>query len=404
MKRIILCFFLFFICSWASVFSLDFGAVIGGNAEIVNAGETTTEAKTTLAPWLSLPMGSNADFFLSLGLSAEHIENWAFVPELFRLEFTIKPISSLFIRAGRIPWQDTSRFTAKGNFDGADAQLDLGKWKIGASVLYTGLLYQNNADINYSETDTTNYATDLDYTDFANTYFAPRRLLASVYADFPSLIAGRGDLSVGLLAQFDFSNAEEAYHTQYLLLRYIHVYKRFDMAAAAALELENTKENGVKAGYAFTLEGGWQAQVPLFIKDRVSLSVFFASGEGPGTAAFFPIVREAQGLALKPCFAGLMVIRANYEARILPVLSAELGFRYFIRTDSITFSDPYNDSYLKDDSYALGAEIDTALLWSPFSDLSFSVTGGLFLPQTGGAFKSGAPVIWSISVGALFSF
>ena len=402
MKRIFFC--IIFLCLCSFIFAVDFGAVLGGNAEMENAGdETVVQAKATIAPWLSLPLG-NADLFLSLGASAEYIENWVFVPELLRLEITFMPISTLLVRAGRIPWQDVSRFTAKGSFDGVDLELDLGKFRIGASALYTGLLYQNTAEINYTESDPADYGAEFDIADFSNTYFAPRRFLASLYAEFPSLVAGRGDLSVGLLAQFDLTDAEEAFHTQYLLLRYTHVYKRLDLAAAAAMEIENTEDRGFKPAYAFVLEGGWQVQAPLFIKDRLSLAVMFASGEGPGTAAFFPIIREAQGLALKPCFSGVMVIRANYEARILSTLSAELGARYFLRNDSITVSSPYEEYDLEDDSYFMGAEINAAVYWAPFSDLTFSLAGGLFLPQTGKAFASGAPIIWSVNAGAIFSF
>jgi hypothetical protein len=267
-------------------------------------------------------------------------------------------------------------------------------------------LYQNAAEINISPGDPNeaNYAVTVDWADFANTYFAPRRVVTSLYAEFPGFLSPRGNLYAGFLAQFDLSDTAEKYHTQYLLLRYTYAYKRLDLAAAGAAELENTKAGGFKIGYAFSLEGGWQPRLPFVLKDRLSLSARFASGESPGTAAFFPLVREAQGLALKPHFSGLMAIRANYEARFLPSLSAELGARYFIRTDSVKFTDPYKEPYLEDDSYFIGAEIDAALLWVPFSDLSFSLSGALFLPQTGGAFRGGAPLIWSACIGTIFSF
>ncbi|MCL1928482.1 MAG: hypothetical protein FWG07_06800 [Treponema sp.] len=392
-------FFLFvMICgSAALVAAVDFGAALGGSATAENNEDVSIKA--TLAPWLSLPM-NNADFFVSLGATANYKEEIQYVPELFRLEFEWRPAASFAVRAGRIPWLDTTHFTAKGNFDGADILYDFGSWRLGAAALYTGFLFKETAEINASPTDPIDYYVKLDYADFAGTYFAPRRVIAALYGEFPSLVLERGDLYAGVLAQFDLSDAEEAFHTQYLLLRYTHVYKRFDVTAAAALELENTEAGGFKAGYAFALEGGWHAQVPFFIKDRLSLGVRYASGEDPSTAAFYPVVREAQGIALKPVFSGIMVLRANYEARILPSLSAELGVRYFIRTDSIS----YIPDDITDDSYLIGAEIDTSILWVPFSDLSFSLSGGIFLPQTGEAFRSGAPVVWSLSIGAIFSF
>jgi hypothetical protein len=52
----------------------------------------------------------------------------------------------------------------------------------------------------------------------------------------------------------------------------------------------------------------------------------------------------------------------------------------------------------------LGAEVDGAVFWSPFSDLSFSLAGGIYFPQTGQAMASDAPLRWSFRLGAIFSF
>ena len=282
--------------------------------------------------------------------------------------------------------------------DGADFIYDLGKVRLGAAAFYTGLLYKDTADINYSPTDQRDYNEDFDWSDFGNTYFAPRRLFTALYGEFPGLPFKRGHLYAGLLAQFDLSDADEAFHTQYLLLRHILDYKQFDFSVSGAVELENTEDDGLRAAYAVSLEGGWR--IPFFLKNRLSLGMRWASGHGPQTAAFFPLIREAQGLVLKPCLSGIMVIKANFEARLLPSLSAELGGRYFLRTDSTSFTDPD----IENESYALGAEIGASLLWVPFSDLSFSLAGGIFLPGTGGAMAGDTPVRWSLTLGTIFSF
>jgi hypothetical protein len=401
-KKALPCLFIF--CA-AALAALDFGAVVNAEFYLEDYGGADPYGKIIVGPWISFPLGE-ADLYLSAGVHADYFDKMLFIPDIFHLEFSFKPHPSLSVRLGRIAWQDTTRFTAKGAFDGADALWDLGKVRLGAAVLYTGLLYQGAAEINMSPGDPNeaNYAANLDWHDFADTYFAPRRIITSLYAQAPAFLLPRGNFYAGLLAQFDLSDTAEKYHTQYLLLRYSFAYKQFDLAAAGALELENTTAGGVKVAYAFTVEGGWQPQLPFVLKDRLSLSLYYASGQGDYSAAFFPLVGEAQGLALKPHFSGLMIIRANYEARFLPSLSAELGLRYFIRNDSIKFTDPYKDPYLNDESYFIGAEIDATLLWIPFSDLSFSLSGGLFLPQTGGAFRSGAPVIWSLCLGTIFSF
>ena len=360
----------------------DFGAVLSIQTGIGHSDEFTFGGKVTLAPWLSLTFDT-FDIYTSAGLSADYKDDFSFFPELFQLEYSTILFNSLYLRAGRISFTDTSRFTAKGFFDGADVLYSFGKIQLGASAFYTGLLYKDTANINVSPADTKNY-------EAKDSYFAPGRILTSVYGEFFNFPNERGNFHAGLMAQFDLSSD---FHTQYLLLRYNMVYKAFDISASGAAQLGDTK-----MAYAVSVEGGMQLPTPL--TDRLSLGFRWASGGGPSISAFFPVIREAQGLILKPCFSGIMVISANYEARIRPTLSVEAGTRYFLRTDAITFKDPD----IENDSYTLGAEIAVSVLFVPFSDLSLSMTTGVFLPQLGGAMRDGASARWAVSLGAIFSF
>ena len=200
------------------------------------------------------------------------------------------------------------------------------------------------------------------------------------------------------MAQFDLSGADERYHTQYLLLRHALMYKIFDLALSGALELSNTEDDGTKPALAFSAEAG--LQLPTALKDRLSLGLDWASGDGSGTAAFFPVTHEAQGYALEPGFSGIMILRANYHAYFLQSISADIGCRYLIRTDSTSFAAPY----LENDAYPLGLELDAGLLWVPMSDVSLSMKGGIFLPKTGSAWADDAPVLWRLTIGTMLSF
>jgi len=174
-------------------------------------------------------------------------------------------------------------------------------------------------------------------------------------------------------------------------------YKAFDFTVAAAAEFENTADKGSRTALAWLLDGGMQ--LPTQIIDRLSLSIVWSSGEGPSTAAFYPVVRDALGFALKPSLSGMMIIRLNYGARLLPALSADLGFRYFIRTDSESFT----YQYLNNDSYLLGAELNAGILWALFSDLAFTLEGGVLIPSTGDAWERNAPAISRIIAGIKLS-
>lgn len=374
----------------------DFGVVVSEGFLVEDNGETDFASKTTIAPWLSLPLGTS-DFYASAGMGVHYEDKFSFVPELFRMELTLRPSTRLGARLGRVLWQDPTLFTAFGYLDGADLILNLGIIRLGLAGFYTGLLNKDTASINISPDDPKDYSVDFDWSDFGNTYFAPRRILASLYGDFPGLPYGRANIYAGLLAQFDLSNAKESFNTQYLLLRYTFYYKRFDLAAAAAMEFENTVSNGFKLAYAFSMEAGLQTG---FLKDKLSLGLRFASGSGKDTAAFFPVIRESQGAALTPAFSGIMTIRGIYQVRFTPTLAAYLGARYFIRTDTTSFADPY----IVNDSPFLGVETDGSVQWNPFSDLSFSVAGGIHFPKTGTAMAANAPSRWSFRINAIFSF
>jgi hypothetical protein len=372
--------------------ALDTGAIVSGQFNLQNSGETSFGGKFILAPWLSFPLGS-ADAFISAGMHVEFNDGVSVVPDIFNMELSARPADKFYLRAGRILWYDPSRFVAKGRFDGVDAMLDIGIARLGISALYTGLLYRNDNHINISPTDPVDYDAEFSWADFGNTYFAPRRILAALNGEFNPF--RRGNLNAGILAQFDMSSATDPFHTQYFVIRYTHVYRQFDIAAAGAMQLG--KAGGeFKTAYASSLEAGLLTNI--FVKERLSAGMRWSSGEGPHTAAFFPLFREAQGVALKPGFSGMMTLSLNYDMRLLHSLSADIGCRYFIRTDSTSFT----DCDLNNSSYMLGLELGGNLLWVPYSDLAFSLGGGVFFPQTGRAMDG--PVRWCLEIGTIISF
>ena len=396
MKRVFLLAVLIAAFSLTFVFA-DYGAFVQGEFDTVGKDDTGISGSIVFAPWLSLPFGKS-ELSVSAGLHTHISDNTYAAPDLLQLEFS-SSISPLFsFRLGRFNWQDSSGFVAGGRFDGAELFFSPGNIRIGINALYTGLLFKDTADISISPTGTNIYDTPFDWKDFTGTYAAPRRLMASVHGEFPGFPQGRGQLYAGILAQFDFTDASEKLNTQYLLLRHVMVIKAFDLDLAVATELENTETKNVRPAFAYSLEAGLQP--PASFNNRISLGMSWASGKGDYTAAFFPVTLKAQSFVLEPGFSGMMIIRMNYQARILPSLSANLGAFYFIRTDSSSFT----AAHLEPNSYPLGMELAAGAKWIPLSDLSFSLNGGVFLPQTGTAWAADAPVLWRITLGAIFSF
>ena len=360
--------------------------------------------RTLTAPWLSMPLGTDGDLYFSgnLGINYQSSENPVFIPELSRMEIQYRFSSQFSMRSGRFSWRDPSLFTAGGSFDGVEIVYDPGFFTLGAAFLYTGFLHRNSVDVSVSPGDSRDYSALLDWADFSGTYFSVPRFIGSLYGEFPVFPFGRGVLNTGIMVQFDNSGAEEKFNTQYFLLRYTLFYRRWDFAFSGAVQLVNTAARGFMAGFATAAECG--IALPGALTDRLSFGLRWASGAGPVTAAYFPVTREAQGLALRPALTGIMTVRVKYENRINPSLFAEIGGRYFLRTDASSFSDPdLGHQNLGADSYLLGAEFDAGILWVPFSDLSFSFSAGAFFPQTGIAMRQ-ADLRWFINVGTIFSF
>jgi hypothetical protein len=380
--------------------ALDFGGIVNERVESSGAdGEADLRSITMLAPWLSVPWDTG-EFYLSAGVSADWRrggEQLRYVPELFRLEAAFRPASSLTLRAGRLSWDDPSRWTMTGAFDGVDVRAGAGSFTLGGGVYYTGLLYRETANVKGTPGDPVDYTRELDWENFADTYFSPRRVLAVLHGEFPGFPSGRGTLRAAALGQFDLSEAKERLNSQYLLLRYsLDLPRGFDVEAVGAASLIEWQEK-LRWAFAGSFGAGWTPSSAM--ADRVSLVFRGASGEG-GTAPYFPVTAAAQGFVLEPELSGILTLRGAYEARFLPSLSAEAGLRYFMRTDVVTFV----DADLEGDSRFLGGELSASLRWVPFSDLSFTVNGGVFFPKTGTAFRDGAPVRWLFSAGAIVSF
>jgi hypothetical protein len=104
----------------------------------------------------------------------------------------------------------------------------------------------------------------------------------------------------------------------------------------------------------------------------------------------------------RPTLTGIAHIEGAYTARLSDIFSAEVAAAYYFRTDETSFYDPEMDRISK--SPLLGGEIYGALTWTPFTDVSFVLGGGLFLPKTGKVFMDDAAIKYRVLLDAVFSF
>ncbi|MDR1142902.1 MAG: hypothetical protein LBK77_01630, partial [Spirochaetaceae bacterium] len=226
--------FLYAVLPGIAAGALDFGLLISQNPEAGTAGSFTNPGGDnerlewtytgTYRPWLSAEWGKTAKLYLSA--KAETVfeqEEWKpeDMPvrvELGQAEFSWRPADRLFLEAGRIRFEDPAGIIAAGLFDGLKGSAVFGKLRLSAGAFYTGFLYKETAGIVMTSGDAERYALPADYGDM-DTYFASRRVLASVTGEFADLTP-RTSLTLNALAQFDVNGGEQRLHTQYLEARY----------------------------------------------------------------------------------------------------------------------------------------------------------------------------------------
>jgi hypothetical protein len=105
---------------------------------------------------------------------------------------------------------------------------------------------------------------------------------------------------------------------------------------------------------------------------------------------------------LRPEISGLAFAEGAYMRRLFTTLSAEVSAAYFFRTGTGAYTDPELDTLSS--SPLLGAEVYGGLTFAPVSDISFTLGGGVFIPQTGRTIIPDAALRWRVSLGTIFSF
>ncbi|GHV94699.1 hypothetical protein AGMMS50293_10190 [Spirochaetia bacterium] len=389
--------FLFFLAC-LNGFALDYGLVLNQVpiAHNEEAGEGYIDYTGMIQPWISSPLGEQADIFLSGGLTAKYEGKWALLPEVSRFELAYRPLPSLSLELGRFAFSDPLGFVFSGLFDGLGAVWDTGGRRIRAGALYTGLLYKKTAYITM---------TGADLLDFYNqdVYFASSRLAFAINWTVPSVFDSANQLDLGLLAQIDLNNGdvENKLHSQYALAKWSRPLGRgwyMELGGAASLE-----EQDGDAAFAFAFALSF---APFWVPssrpgDRLFFNFRMASGNwSDGLRAFKPVTIEAQGSILRAKLSGLSWAQAGYSILLHEKIQGEVSAAWFLRTDHETFVDHNFD--LISDSPSLGGEVYAGAAWVPESWISLNLGGGVFLPQ--GAYNSDAGLKWRVAAGLLLSF
>jgi len=381
-------FFTVFALLPISISAFDFGLITNQYMGLGGQGdeENNFNYKADILPRLSFPAGDTGDFILSAGftMGVGNNEDFYFVPELLRTELSLR-FGNSGIKAGRMSYSDPLNFIVTGLFDGIQFFNFSNVGTFNAGVWYTGLLYKKTANITMTANDLLIYSSELNFDDFSNTYFAPKRLLLSLDWGHPS-IGELISLKTAITGQIDLSDEDGKYHSQYLTLKASIPAKSFLFELGGSLETAQTVseiEDQFNTAFAWSFGLFWN--LPTNINSRLSFTGNFAGGKvNDSLGAFVPVTTKVFGDIFQAKLSGITVLGLNYTARINHAVGTSFTASHFVRNDLGTFSG-YPVISAESDGYSLGTEFFARLVWSPFSDLQFNLGGGAFIPALGNA-------------------
>ena len=340
--------------------AIDFGFTFDQNLDIGSRGyETILNYGGIGIPRLSGLIGEQSGFYVSLGFNYEN-DPFGFVPEILRTEVSLRS-GFMELRIGRMHYQDPLAFIVTGLFDGLSFSYNTLLGKVSTGVWYSGLLYKGRANIEMTYDEFEHNFADLDYYDFLNTYFAPRRLLAALEWEHQ----GIGELvlaQLSLLTQFDLSGA--GLNTQYLTGRvFIPIWWPVAFNLGGSLSSFQVS-NQIYIAHAGEIGFSFQDQIRRF-------AFTFRSASGPSEyfTSFLPITTISQGNILKAKLSGISHISMDYTMRLHRTFTFNFSGFYF-------FENGPNERWL-------GPELSAGLFWNPISDISINLGGGIFIPALG---------------------
>jgi hypothetical protein len=258
-------------------------------------------------------------------------------------------------------------------------------------------LYKKNAIITMTPEDQSSYDAPVVYGHFSKTYFASRRLLASLDWEHPS-VANFFSLKSAITGQVDFSDSSQKYHSQYVTLKASVPLSRLRLELGGSLEMAQSEDFSI----AFAGDFGIFWALPAPFASRLSLTGLFSSGNTGGIiGAFVPVANKFYGSIIKAKMSGISILNLDYAAMLGDFLGVGLTASHFVRNDLGTYTAwPVNDS--GDSGYFMGTEFFARLAWSPLSDVHLILGGGAFLPSLGNVNPGGKPQ-WRIEMNFIFA-
>jgi len=401
-KTLLLLAAVFHLCAF-SLNAFDFGLVFSQDADInvpaFDFEEAGFNISGSLMPRFTTPLGKIGRLYISAAINYKTeggTEPFAVIPELTRTDVNFN-FGNANLNVGRMFYSDPLGITANGLFDGAQVSIFTRNGNIRATGLYTGLLYRERAAITMTTGEFKSSGEKVDYDDFANTYFAPPRILTALEYDHPS-INGFVSLKTSILAQFDAG--DENLNSQYLTIALSVPGKTAVFDLGGCFELIEYNDETTPA---FSADIGLTFLLPTKLEKHIKLSARYSSGvsDDKTIGAFLPITTVSQGELVEAKFSGLSLLSLDFMGRLAKLVSGDLAFTYFIRNDLGTYRYfPVTEEDLG--GFFLGMEVFGRLMWTMSSGIRLNLGTGVFIPALGDAAPD-VDILWRAKLNLVIS-
>ena len=301
------------------------------------------------------------------------------------------------LKAGRLNFSDATKLILDQTLDGVQINFLFSGFQVRLAGAYSGFILNPSSNVRIS-------ADDLSEVTDNSVFFGPKRLIAQAFL-------GSDGFALQALAQFDMrgNTAAEIINTQYLGIVGVPrlgpgLYLDYDLTASygqSTVGASTTNLLSALAGFGFRLYG------ERFAESRAHLKVTYATGFTPlvlllnnlSLDNFRSISLPTIGLVFSPRLANLLYADFGYSfhpfagnpSAVLSNIEPSVGARAFFR-DPVPFlltgtpaDIQVNDLNSSSTALYLGTEIQAGVAARLFSDLGLSITGGVFLPSTGGS-------------------
>jgi len=383
--------------------SLDYGLAVSQDTALYHnmADDDTDFAyNISLEPYFSFLLGDTGFFIASMGFSLTETDEISRIFEVLRTEYSMR-WGAFGIRFGRFTYSDAAKLAADNLFDGFQLTHNSGLGQLSLGGWYTGILYKKSANILMTQNDRDIYSAPMVKGDVLKDYFAPPRFMVALDWEHPS-IAEFLQLKAGVAGQFDISPQNDRLHSQYFSLSAGMTFRGFTLTAGGSLEAAELRGGDPELNYAIAGEVGFYIPLEFSFSSQLSLKARYGSGNtGKPFYAFTPITTTYWGNIFHAGISGHTILDLTYSARFFESLGASFTVMYFIRNDVLT-PNSYMITGVDTGKKLLGAELSSKLVWSPFSDMQYTLGIGAFVPPYGNVWPD-ARAIWKINLTTVFA-